>query len=134
MVSNLEILERDGRVWFRDVLNTSDIENLRTACALGNPYGNRISPNSDAAGILHETTNLHNLVGSLLPGGIPVRALVFNKSTDANWVVPWHQDRVIAVKDRHKVAGYKNWTKKSGVWHVEPPEEILENMVFARGL
>ena len=46
--------------------------------------------------------------------------------------MPWHQDRVIAVKEKHDIEGFGAWTKKAGVWHTEPPIKILENMVFIR--
>jgi hypothetical protein len=61
---------------------------------------------------------------------MPVRIIAFNKSENANWRVPWHQDRVIAVAAKADVAGYKNWTSKSGTWHCEPPQAILDGMLF----
>src|SRR5881628_3375981 len=30
----------------------------------------------------------------------PVRALYFDKSSDTNWLVPWHQDLTLAVRAR----------------------------------
>lgn len=62
----------------------------------------------------------------------PVRAVLFDKAPGANWALPWHQDRVIAVKDRADVAGFRNWTRKGGVWHCEPPESLLSRMLFVR--
>ena len=62
----------------------------------------------------------------------PVRIVYFNKSDDANWAVPWHQDRVIAVKEKHEIDGYKNWSNKHGLWHCEPPLNILKQMLFVR--
>ena len=58
--------------------------------------------------------------------------VVFNKSLDTNWQLPWHQDRVIAVRDRHPVPGFDAWTRKAGIWHVEPPIALLRAMIFAR--
>jgi Phytanoyl-CoA dioxygenase (PhyH) len=75
---------------------------------------------------------VNRLARMLLPGAIPVRVVAFNKSETENWALPWHQDRVIAVKERVEVPGYSNWTRKAGVWHVEPPIELLERMIFAR--
>jgi len=132
MNNNLMFLEEEGRVWFRNALNTTDITLLNKACLSEKLHGDRINWNSHQASMLRKVANLHGLFEGLLPSAKPVRALVFNKSTDTNWVVPWHQDRVIAVKDRQDVEGYTNWTKKSGIWHVEPPAHILEKMIFAR--
>lgn len=65
-------------------------------------------------------------------GLVPARVVAFNKSDGNNWGVPWHQDRVIAVAERHNAPGFGNWSRKAGTWHCEPPEEILEQMYFVR--
>ena len=61
-----------------------------------------------------------------------VRAIFFNKVPDANWSLFWHQDSVIAVKERHDVAGFLAWSQKSGVWQTQPPSEVLAKMVAVR--
>ena len=72
------------------------------------------------------------VIQQLDPNAKPVRVVAFNKSEDANWGVPWHQDRVIAVSQRTEIAGYRNWTEKSGAWHCEPPRHVLDQMLFVR--
>jgi ectoine hydroxylase-related dioxygenase (phytanoyl-CoA dioxygenase family) len=61
-----------------------------------------------------------------------VRILMFDKTPDANWSVPWHQDRTVAVQGRADVEGYGPWSRKGGVLHVEPPAELLAGMVALR--
>ena len=58
----------------------------------------------------------------------PVRAILFDKSLDANWGLGWHQDRVIAVRGRADIAGYGPWSVKRGIDHVAPPWSILSEM------
>jgi hypothetical protein len=62
----------------------------------------------------------------------PVRVLAFDKTPQANWHLPWHQDRVIAVRDRVDVTGFKNWTVKNGQHHVEPPTALLATLFSLR--
>jgi ectoine hydroxylase-related dioxygenase (phytanoyl-CoA dioxygenase family) len=62
----------------------------------------------------------------------PVRILYFDKTPGANWAVPWHQDRTIAVARRIEAPGYEIWSIKAGVHHVEPPETILGSIVSLR--
>lgn len=62
----------------------------------------------------------------------PVRAILFDKTADANWNVFWHQDLSIAVQERKEAAGFGPWTVKSGVQHVQPPSAILEQMLTVR--
>jgi ectoine hydroxylase-related dioxygenase (phytanoyl-CoA dioxygenase family) len=62
----------------------------------------------------------------------PVRALFFDKTADANWSVPWHQDLLIAVAEKVETPGFGPWSVKAGVVHVQPPVEVLERMVTVR--
>ncbi len=62
----------------------------------------------------------------------PVRGILFDKTADANWLVPWHQDITICVKERIDVQGYGPWSIKAGLQHVQPPARVLESMVSLR--
>jgi len=65
-------------------------------------------------------------------GARPVRGLLFDKTHEANWLVPWHQDLTICVRERRDVPGYGPWSKKAGVDHVQPPVAVLERMLAVR--
>lgn len=79
---------------------------------------------------------LRSLAGHLCNGGNApvrcVRGIVFDKTPAVNWKVAWHQDRTIAVAERHDVAGFGPWSSKDGVGHVEPPAEVLGRMITLR--
>lgn len=57
-----------------------------------------------------------------------VRATLFDKTAGANWGVFWHQDRSIAVREKHTLPGFSGWTRKAGVSCVRPPVEIMERV------
>lgn len=61
-----------------------------------------------------------------------VRATLFDKTPNANWKVPWHQDVTIAVEERVECEGFGPWSTKEGVLHVQPPSNILESMISVR--
>jgi ectoine hydroxylase-related dioxygenase (phytanoyl-CoA dioxygenase family) len=63
---------------------------------------------------------------------VAVKATLFDKTIDSNRRVQWHQDRVIAIRERLNIAGYGPWTMKGGVPHVEPPEAVLDQILAAR--
>jgi hypothetical protein len=65
-------------------------------------------------------------------GCFAVRGLFFDKTPGANWKVAWHQDLTIAVNERIEAPGYGSWSEKAGVVHVQPPDEVLEQMVAIR--
>lgn len=79
-----------------------------------------------------------NLVAQVLgPGAFPVRGLYFDRTPDANWKVPWHQDLAIAVSTQpdnmvERFPGFGPWSMKSGIPHVEPPSPYLERRLALR--
>lgn len=62
----------------------------------------------------------------------PVKAILFDKTAEANWKVAWHQDLTIAVKEKKTVESFSPWSEKAGIPHVQPPVEILENLLTLR--
>ncbi len=84
------------------------------------------------AGIV-EGTSLSSSVKQLIGHQArPVRCLFFDKNVSANWAVGWHQDLTIAVRRKRTVAGFRAWTLKAGIPHVQPPVSILEKMLTLR--
>lgn len=61
-----------------------------------------------------------------------VRAIIFDKSPENNWLVTWHQDKTVAVSSKFEAEGWGPWSVKEGVHHVQPPVEVLEDMVAFR--
>lgn len=82
--------------------------------------------------ILRGSRALSEVLKDRLGESSAVRLIYFDKPFRANWSVPWHQDLTIAVKAKHAIDGFRSWTFKSGVAHVQPPETILERMVTIR--
>jgi hypothetical protein len=62
----------------------------------------------------------------------PVRAIYFDKCSETNWVVPWHQDVMLAVRSRADISGFGSWSTKNGIPHVQPPVEFLQQMLTVR--
>lgn len=62
----------------------------------------------------------------------PVRAILFDKTASTNWSLAWHQDRVVAVRERKEVEGFGPWSRKHGALHVVPPFDLLARMLTLR--
>ncbi len=73
-------------------------------------------------------------LAALALGGAPraVRVILFHKTDDANWKVPWHQDCTVAVRERRETPGFTGWSVKAGVPHAQAPASVLERMVTLR--
>lgn len=63
---------------------------------------------------------------------LAVRGILFDKQPGTNWVLGWHQDTKIAMRERREVPGYTAWSVKEGVPHCQPPVEVLEQCVAVR--
>lgn len=122
-----EEFERLGRCWLRERLSATTLDQLDVLYPLNTRAGTRVAA-LDAL----NAADLRDALRPVFPGAFAVRAVAFDKSAASNWGVPWHQDRVIAVRDREDLPGFRNWSRKSGGWHCEPPDNVLRNMVFAR--
>lgn len=73
------------------------------------------------------------IAGAVLDGTPrPVRAILFDKTLEANWSLGWHQDRTICVARRIDTPGFGPWTVKAGLTHVAPPFALLARMVTLR--
>lgn len=73
------------------------------------------------------------LAASILgPEARPTRLTVFDKTPEANWKVPWHQDLTITVAERRDAQGFGPWSVKDGLPHVQPPVAVLEQILAIR--
>lgn len=61
-----------------------------------------------------------------------VKSIYFDKPTKSNWYVSYHQDLTISVNQKHEIEGYKLWTNKQNQFAVQPPINVLENIVTLR--
>ena len=60
------------------------------------------------------------------------KAIYFDKPSDSNWFVPFHQDLSISVDKKIETSNYSNWTFKKGQYGVQLPINILEDTITVR--
>lgn len=61
-----------------------------------------------------------------------IRAIFFNKTPKQNWLVSWHQDKTVSVSKKFAADGWHSWSTKDEILHVQPPLEVLNQMVTLR--
>lgn len=123
--------EETGRLWLRGTLTHAGLQALDRICPK-EETSKRLSLAPELACVLGVDGPVAQALEPEFGAYFLTRALLFNKSSDANWGVSWHQDRVIAVAEKHAVHGYGNWTRKDDTWHCEPPLSVLQDMLFLR--
>lgn len=60
------------------------------------------------------------------------KAIYFDKPSESNWFVAYHQDLSISVNQKAELEGYTNWTFKKGQYGVQPPIHILQDTITIR--
>jgi ectoine hydroxylase-related dioxygenase (phytanoyl-CoA dioxygenase family) len=63
---------------------------------------------------------------------VPFGATLFDKSSNANWLVAWHQDRTLPLVERRETAGWGPWSQKDGVVYANAPATALAKVVALR--
>jgi hypothetical protein len=108
------------------------LEQVLAACP-PDRAGLRLHGVSGLAALLAPDTPIGARAAAALgPAARPVRAVLFDKTPGTSWALGWHQDRTVAVRARHDVAGYGPWSVKAGIQHVEPPFAVIDAMVTLR--
>jgi len=126
---------RDGAVHFPDVLAADHLAALRDLAdeTVGARPGARLRGADLLDDLLTATGPVGALAARLTSDAVrPVRAVMFDKTPEANWAVAWHQDRTLPVAERIEVEDFGPWSIKDGLLHVAPPFEILARMVTLR--
>ena len=63
---------------------------------------------------------------------VPFRATLFDKSPSHNWLVAWHQDTALPLRERRDVFGWGPWSVKDGITYAHAPTEALSRVVALR--
>ena len=66
------------------------------------------------------------------PMALPFRATLLDKSPSANWLVVWHQDTALPVRERHESPGWGPWSVKAGVVYGHAPTAALSRILALR--
>ena len=132
------ILLEQGYFIFKNLLNQDEADLLgrEIKSCLGNDSVSGVRNLEKKVKVVDHLTRsskIFDLAETVLNGKSHlVRAIYFNKTSEANWGVVWHQDKTIAVDRQTDIAGWGPWTVKDGVHHVQPDISVLERMVTIR--
>src|SRR5262249_51780369 len=79
---------------------------------------------------LAKDTRLMNLARQVLgQQARPYRATLFEKSPSSNWLVVWHQDTALPLRQQRDLAGWGPWSVKDGIPYAHAPAAALEEIL-----
>jgi hypothetical protein len=65
-------------------------------------------------------------------GAVPFRATLFDKSPRSNWLIVWHQDTALPLRERLDDPSWGPWSVKGGVRYAHAPAWALDSVVALR--
>ena len=82
---------------------------------------------------LAQRLRTHPALSALLPAqAVAVQCTYFEKTSHRNWLVPLHQDLSVPVAARVEGAKLQGWAEKEGELFVQPPPDVLAQLVAVR--
>ena len=121
---------------FKGLYTTTEISELISFLDqqdLGNAFGvRRILRQYPELAKLLFTPRLRSIIRHIHPKAQVIRSLYFDKPPQANWIVNWHQDLTINVKQKKTLPNFKNWRVLPDRVVTRPPITLLENMFTLR--
>jgi hypothetical protein len=112
-----DTIDKDGFASIPNFFSQADIARLLGGISASSAHRSRaglrhalsLAPVSDIA----RQASVMELARSVLgTEAFPFRATLFDKSPKSNWLVVWHQDTALPLRQRHEVQGWGPWSVK----------------------
>lgn len=108
-------------------------ERLKSSALRRTRAGARHAMRDEAVARVARDSRLLGLAQEVLgKDAIPFRATFFDKSPASNWLVVWHQDTALPLRERHELPGWGPWSIKDGVNYAHAPASALERILALR--
>jgi hypothetical protein len=132
-----DAIEKDGFAIFPKFLPCEDVERLLkgiSACARRRSRaGVRHALSVRPVATLARQPNVLELARTVLgPDAFPFRATLFDKSPTSNWLVVWHQDTALPLRERHEIPGWGPWSVKEQIAYAHAPAAVLSQVLALR--
>jgi ectoine hydroxylase-related dioxygenase (phytanoyl-CoA dioxygenase family) len=133
----LEPIDAKGFSIIPEVLGQRDIdallEELSRAELPRSRAGARHAMKLPVVAALARDARLLGIAQETLGGeAFPFRATLFDKSPTANWLVVWHQDTALPLRERRETPGWGPWSVKDNVIYAHAPETALSRVLALR--
>jgi ectoine hydroxylase-related dioxygenase (phytanoyl-CoA dioxygenase family) len=130
-------VEEHGFAIIQDVLGQEDISrlsgDLADAKLRRSRAGVRHALRNPAVAVLARDSRLLGIAKDVLGSeAFPFRATLFDKSPDSNWLVVWHQDTALPLRNKQEAQGWGPWSVKDGITYAHAPADALSQVLALR--
>ncbi|MDO5968199.1 phytanoyl-CoA dioxygenase family protein [Flavivirga aquimarina] len=144
-INNKIELEKNGYSVLADLYSDSEVSQILDCIENNEQSGNSFMKTKDLFAIRQLIKNVPDLTSLLFNKKLIellsdlsesqyflTKAIYFDKPSESNWFVAYHQDLSISVDRKADLENYSNWTFKKGQYGVQPPIEILKDTITIR--
>ncbi|MFK7899488.1 MAG: phytanoyl-CoA dioxygenase family protein [Cyclobacteriaceae bacterium] len=144
-IKNKIELQENGYSVLADVYSDHEISQILTCIESAEDDGKSFMKTTDLFAIRQLIKSIPELKGLLFNKRLTkllsdfsesdyflTKAIYFDKPSESNWFVAYHQDLSISVDQKVDLKDYSNWTFKKGQYGVQPPIHILEDTITVR--
>jgi len=133
----MRTIKEDGYAIMPDVVPAQEVDHLlgdlSPANAPRSRAGSRHALRHAAVRAIAESVRLTDLAREVLGrDAFPFRATLFDKSQKTNWLVVWHQDTALPLRERHDHPAWGPWSVKDGVIYAHAPATALSRVLALR--
>jgi ectoine hydroxylase-related dioxygenase (phytanoyl-CoA dioxygenase family) len=131
------VIEHQGFAFIHEVLGGKDVSDLTEALDKSalprSRAGVRHALRDPLVANVARDSQLLSIARDILDStAIPFRATFFDKSPESNWLVAWHQDKGLPLRERRETQGWGPWSIKEGVNYAHAPASALSKVVALR--
>jgi ectoine hydroxylase-related dioxygenase (phytanoyl-CoA dioxygenase family) len=132
-----DAIEKDGFAIVPALLSSLDVDQIVKEISTAAPHrsraGIRHALSLNAVAELAQQPNVIELVRDVLgPAAFPFRATLFDKSSKSNWLVVWHQDTALPLREKSEVPGWGPWSVKDRIFYAHAPAAALSHVLALR--
>ncbi|HEY2847518.1 MAG TPA: phytanoyl-CoA dioxygenase family protein, partial [Pyrinomonadaceae bacterium] len=132
----MNTIAEDGFEIFTEVLTPEECHDLLSALqverASGRAGSRDILQNDFVRRIANDERLRDIAARSLGENAVAYKAILFDKRNETNWLVPWHQDRVLPMKKKFVDPEWGPWTQKGRVDFAHAPAWAMNRVVALR--
>ncbi len=131
-----ELNERGYRI-IPSVLTTGECDRLITRLSGTDVIRSRAGARHlmsvpDVANLARDQRLLDITFGALGTQSVAFRATLFEKTSEANWLIFWHQDTTLPLAEQFDAPGWGPWSIKAGVHYAHAPGWALGRVIALR--
>src|SRR5260370_20504286 len=133
-MDTLSAIEEHGFVVLHGVLSSNEtqrlIDDLNKSALRRSKAGVRHALKHPSVAALAREPRLLQIARDVLGRAAqPFRATLFDKSPQSNWLIVWHQDTALPLRERRDLPGWGPWSVKDGVVYAHAPASTLSRML-----